>query len=127
MSTPRTISLKGLTEQVEAGMKKNEIAEFYSLPISQVTALLKQAGLKIRKFHAKKFELIMDLEEDNVSLQSDNTGLSELELDIISREMPEGIDLVTSIETQENEIKEVLEEQQADTKITPEENQEDIW
>lgn len=43
---------------IDEGKKKEELAEIYELPMSQVTKLLQQAGLKIRKFHAPKFILV---------------------------------------------------------------------
>ena len=54
------INLKTLIQQVQDGMKKVELAEHYKLPVLQMTKVLKQAGLKIRKFHAPAFTLIID-------------------------------------------------------------------
>ena len=67
--TTKKVSLKTLKEQVEKGMKKEELAKFYNLPVAQVTKMLKAAGLKIRKFHEPAFELINDefIEEPIVS------------------------------------------------------------
>ena len=55
---PVSIDIKVLTEQVNNGMKKAELAEFYGIPVTQMTSALKQAGLKIRKFHHPKFVLV---------------------------------------------------------------------
>ena len=55
-----------LEQQVEAGWKAQKLAEHYGLPMTQMRAALKQCGLKIRKFHQPKFEIItnVELEED---------------------------------------------------------------
>lgn len=54
------ISLTTLKKQVEDGMKKSQLAEHYGMSELQVGKLLKQAGLKIRKFHKPAFELVND-------------------------------------------------------------------
>ena len=51
-----------LSAQVEEGMKKAELAAHYELPVAQMTKVLKAAGLKIRKFHAPKYQLVDDTE-----------------------------------------------------------------
>lgn len=66
MATPVRITLSDLTEKVEAGWKKDALAEHYGLPITQMTKALQQAGLRIRKFHRPKFELV-GLEETEVT------------------------------------------------------------
>lgn len=55
-----SINVATLTKQVEEGMKKAALAEHYGIPVSQMTAALKQVGLKIRKFHAPAFVLVTD-------------------------------------------------------------------
>lgn len=57
----KKIVLSVLTKQVEDGMKKVELAKFYGLPMTQMTKVLQQAGLKIRKFHLPSFVLENDL------------------------------------------------------------------
>ena len=54
------ISLSVLTQQVNQGMKKAELTEYYGLKAAQMTKVLQAAGLKIRKFHAPVFELLDD-------------------------------------------------------------------
>ena len=54
------ISITELTKQVNDGMRKKGIAEFYGIPEFQVGKLLKQANLKIRKIHALGFVLVDD-------------------------------------------------------------------
>ena len=58
VSTTKTISKAALSAMVEAGSKKEQIANHYGLNIAQTTKLLKSAGLKIRKFHAPTFTLV---------------------------------------------------------------------
>ena len=73
---PKKVILSVLKKQVEEGMKKDELAKFYGLPVMQMTKLLKSAGLEIRKFRRPSFVLINDTEEvtdkvvDNVATQS---------------------------------------------------------
>lgn len=57
----KRIVLSVLAKQVEDGMKKVELAKFYGLPMTQMTKVLQQAGLKIRKFHLPAFVLENDL------------------------------------------------------------------
>lgn len=56
--TTKTISKAELTAMVDAGHKKEAIANYYGLNTAQTTNLLKSAGLKIRKFHAPAFNLV---------------------------------------------------------------------
>ena len=60
---PKKVILSVLKKQVEEGMKKDELAKFYGLPVMQMTKLLKSAGLEIRKFRRPSFVLINDTEE----------------------------------------------------------------
>ena len=55
-----SINVATLTKQVEEGMKKDALAKYYGIPVSQMTAALKQANLKIRKFHKPAFVLVND-------------------------------------------------------------------
>ena len=64
--TPVKISLATLKKQVEEGMKRKELAEYYGIPGTQMAKALKSAGLKIRKFHNPAFELVMEAEETQV-------------------------------------------------------------
>lgn len=61
------ISITELTKQVNNGMRKKEIAEFYGIPEFQVGKLLKQANLKIRKIHALGFVLVDDTKAPEVT------------------------------------------------------------
>lgn len=58
------INLNVLTQQVEEGMKKDALAKHYGISVVQMGKALKDAGLKIRKFHAPAFELVTE-EETN--------------------------------------------------------------
>lgn len=51
-----------LAAQVEEGMKKEELMEYYGLNNAQMGKALKAAGLTIRKFHAPAFEFIEEEE-----------------------------------------------------------------
>ena len=64
--TPVKISLATLKKQVEEGMKRKELAEYYGIPETQMAKALKSVGLKIRKFHNPAFELVMEAEETQV-------------------------------------------------------------
>lgn len=66
MKTQVKINITELTKQVNDGMRKKEIAEFYGIPEFQVGKLLKQANLKIRKIHALAFVLVDD--KDNLNM-----------------------------------------------------------
>lgn len=54
------ISVSTLKKQVEDGMKRKALAEYYGISEVQMAKVLKQAGLKIRKFHTPAFELVHD-------------------------------------------------------------------
>jgi hypothetical protein len=56
----KEVKLSVLKEQVNSGMKLAELATYYDLPKSQVSKMLKKAGLTIRKFAVDKFELVDD-------------------------------------------------------------------
>lgn len=58
----KKIVLSELTKQIEDGMKKVDLAAFYGLPVTQMTKVLQQAKLKIRKFHLPAFVLENDLD-----------------------------------------------------------------
>lgn len=59
------ISESELKAKVEAGWKRDALATHYGLPKQQMSSLLKVAGLKIRKFHAPKWELVKDSQDLN--------------------------------------------------------------
>ena len=62
-------------------MKKDELAVYYGLPVTQMTKVLQQAGLKIRKFHKPAFVLENDLEAtekvDNLQSVSSTESVEE--------------------------------------------------
>lgn len=55
--------------QIEAGMKKKELAEHYGLPMLQMTKVLQQLGLRIKQNHLPKFVIVDDtlVEETHVT------------------------------------------------------------
>lgn len=54
----KQISKAELTKMVNDGKKKDDIATHYGLNASQTTKLLKDAGLKIRKFAIPAYKLV---------------------------------------------------------------------
>lgn len=65
---PVKIILSKLKEQVEEGMKRKELAEYYGIAELQMAKALKSAGLKIRKFHLPSFEIVAE-EEDKRQME----------------------------------------------------------
>ena len=57
---PVKIILAVLRKQVENGMKRKELSEYYSISEAQMAKALKSACLKIRKFHEPAFQLVND-------------------------------------------------------------------
>ena len=70
-----------LTQQVEEGWKRKALAEHYGLPEAQMAQVLKNAGLKIRKFHAPKYQLV----DDTV----DNTEEVGEDINVVNNEVSE--------------------------------------
>lgn len=68
------ISLSKLEEQINSGMKRKEIAEFYGLPESNVAKILKDNGLQIRKFHEPKYVIVDDRENSEPEEQKEATA-----------------------------------------------------
>ena len=68
-----------LAQQVEEGWKRAALAEYYGLPEAQMAQVLRDAGLKIRKFHAPKYQLVDDTieEVDNEVVGEDVNTLTE--------------------------------------------------
>lgn len=83
VNKPVEIDVQVLTKQVNDGMKKAELAAHYGLPMAQMTRVLQQTGLKIRKFGHARFVLV------------DNTNKAE----------------TTTTETAEDVVEETVEEQ----------------
>lgn len=71
-----------LKRLVEEGKKLDWLAEYYSLPKSQMKKALQQLGLQIRKFHKPRFEFVEepltdeDLQVDEELLVEKNTTVS---------------------------------------------------
>lgn len=55
---PVVINYVTLKTQVQNGMKRKELSDFYGIPESQMKAVLQKAGLKIRKLHTPTFQLV---------------------------------------------------------------------
>ncbi len=99
MSSKIQIKKSTLAKQVEDGMKKDALAEHYGVKVAEMTRILKQAGLKIRKFHTPSYELVDDTEEvtEEVIEQAEEvleTTEEVLETEAIAEEV---------VETQETE------------------------
>ena len=75
------IKLSVLTEQINEGWKRTALAEHYGLPEAQMAQVLRDAGLKIRKFHAPKYQLV----DDTV----DNTEEIGEDINVVSNEITE--------------------------------------
>lgn len=75
MAAPIRIVKEVLEQQVQDGWKKNALAEHYGLPVAQMTKVLKDCGLKIRKFHAPKYVLVSEEEV------TENTAVNETEVE----------------------------------------------
>lgn len=101
-----------LSAQVEGGMKKAALAAYYELPVAQMTKVLKDAGLTIRKFHAPKYELEDDMTEDVVE-----NSLQEVQEDVNTDEELESLQHAHESIQQEGEL---IEEVQEETSIEPE-------
>lgn len=54
------INVKTLTQQVESGMKKKDLAQHYGISELQISKAVKAAGLTFRKFHHPTFRLVTD-------------------------------------------------------------------
>ena len=92
-----------LSAQVEGGMKKAALAAYYELPVAQMTKVLKDAGLTIRKFHAPKYELEDDMTEDVVE-----NSLQEVQEDVnIDEEQVSLQDALESVEQEEEVVMEI--------------------
>lgn len=66
MSEQVRIVRSTLEQQVQDGWKKDKLAEHYGLPMTQMTQVLKEAGLKIRKFHKPKYVLVDEVEQEQI-------------------------------------------------------------
>ena len=55
-----------LVQQVQDGWKRKALAEHYGLPETQMAQVLRNAGLKIRKFHAPKYQLVDDTNSEEL-------------------------------------------------------------
>jgi len=68
----KQISKKELTQDVNARMKKDELCAKYGINKFQMTNILKEAGLKIKKTQTKKVVLVDDvdttIEENTLTL-----------------------------------------------------------
>ena len=88
----RQITISDLKSKVDEGWKKQALADYYGLPMTQMTKLLQTAGLKIRKFHAPLYELI------------DDTVVAEVPVTEVVEDMnPIAVDMEVQNEVEEQE------------------------
>ena len=99
-----------LSAQVEGGMKKAALAAYYELPVAQITKVLKDAGLTIRKFHAPKYELEDDMTEDVVENSLQNSLQEVQEYVNTDEEQVSLQDILESVEQEEEVVMEVQNE-----------------
>lgn len=59
-----------LAEQVEAGMKKKELALHYGISVNQMTKALQACGLQIKKNHYPTFQLIDEAPAESVATET---------------------------------------------------------
>lgn len=90
MAEPISITIEDLSKKVEEGWKKPALAEHYGLPVTQMTKLLKEAGLKIRKFHAPKYVLVSDSAAQEAASTAE-IDISEVEGVIIAEDQVEDL------------------------------------
>lgn len=98
----REITISDLKSKVDAGWKKQVLADHYGLPMAQMTKLLQTAGLKIRKFHAPLYVLV----DDTVvgTTENDTMGIEEMAVSMETQEV--------EFETPEVEEAPIIEEEQ---------------
>lgn len=107
---PKKIVKAELAALVEAGKKRKELCEIYGLSELQMASVLRQAGLKIRKFHEPKWLLVDEAEEEAVSEDIVNPNQLEIPFANVSEE----------VETpqQEAEVQELINDKiEVDTQI----------
>lgn len=116
------ISFADLSAKVNQGWKKDALASHYNLPMSQMTQVLKDANLKIRKFHKPKYELVYD------EVQQDSPLISESELvsqpDTIVSEIQYEPEEIQTISSEESGALAVLD---AISSVSSEESSDSSW
>ena len=61
----KQISAVEFTKDVNAGMKRKQLVEKYSLPLANINAIAKQLKLEIKRDLKPKFELVFDVPVTN--------------------------------------------------------------
>lgn len=99
------VTLSDLTNKVNEGWKKQQLAQHYGLPVAQMTKLLRDAGLQIRKFHNPKYVLVDDTAEtttENVAEVAPESVTTDMEhTEVVAEERVE--DIVPDNAPDENE------------------------
>ena len=73
------ITKSDLSQKVQDGWKRKQLAEHYGLPETQMAQLLRDAGLQIRKFHAPKYVLVDDVSEAVAEVVQDSESVQIVE------------------------------------------------
>lgn len=133
-TSPVQITVSDLTAKVNEGWKKDALAAHYGLPMTQMTQALKDAGLKIRKLHRPKYELVDDTAQQEEAQDVDVNDVQEVPPEIVTLVSTLGIteettsesDLTTLDRMSENEQEAVM-PAPVSAQITQEENNEGSW
>ncbi len=105
MSTPVRITKQDLEQKVQEGWKKDQLAEHYGLPVAQMTKVLKEAGLTIRKFHKPKYVLV-DTEETQEDVNMEATAVENIEVETeqVQPETVQEAEAVGATNAENNEV-----------------------
>ena len=89
-----------LAQQVEDGWKRKALAEHYRLPETQMAEVLRKAGLKIRKFHAPKYQFVDDTQSETTeSIVEGNDVVVGEDVNVLQEDTQQ--EEVTPVTTQE--------------------------
>lgn len=97
-----------LTQQVESGMKKKELALHYGISMNQMTKALQACGLQIKKNHYPKFEIVEDEQVvDTPQVIVDNTPKTPTAQESIQEDKAQDDAPVDQVDNEENDNQEV--------------------
>lgn len=90
-----------IRQQIDEGMKMDDLANHYKLPKSQIKRILQTLGLQIRKFHRPKFEIVQ--EEEITGNIMDTSNLDNTDIQDIVEEALDEQELTTADEVVTND------------------------
>lgn len=91
-----------LAQQVQEGWKRKALADHYGLSEVQMADVLRKAGLKIRKFHAPKYQLVDDTDpEESVEVTNEGSDVVVGEDVNVLQEDTQQIEVTTPVTAQE--------------------------